>query len=372
MHNMVSRWRLYDNREACRIIQNMVGSIRISIFAAGICALGLALLIVAAKPPFGTFFSLYAPSVDAPNKNEHALPAPADTRNLPNKTNDEPAPQTQTAETEQKTDNVLGTSPEKLKTAQEERVLVKEPIVSPLDNARRLPSQTLYILASERVVNLFCELPKNEVAIATGVIIHPRGYILTNAHVADTEQSRTCLIRRGSPARNFAVAERVFLPPNFSSKSHTRENLANDVAIWKITSVIEKETADTFPFFSIRPHKLPVDGAALATFSYPAELLGSHAVVSALYLSFSETKITAHDAYFIESAQGLGSQKGSSGGILLDPFTGELAGLIFAVNDVKTEYVSERTMFSLTPFAIQEAVRAATGKDLDAYLNSNP
>ena len=162
------------------------------------------------------------------------------------------------------------------------------------------------------------------------------------------------------------------MPPGFSSKSHTRENLANDVAIWKITSIIEKKDDNTFPFFSIHPANLPTDDTALATFSYPAELLGTQAVVSSLYLSFSETQIVSHDAYFIESAQGLGSQKGSSGGILLDPFTGELAGLIFAVNDIKAEYVSERTLFSLTPFAINEAVRLATGKDLDAYLAELP
>ena len=247
---------------------------------------------------------------------------------------------------------------------QEERVIVKEPVAPPPDPIPRVPSQELYAMASERVVNLFCELPNNEVAIATGVIIHPQGYILTNAH--------TCLIRRGSPARNFAIAERVFLSPGFSSKSRTRENLATDVAIWKITNIIEKNTSGVFPFFSIYPANVPTDGTALATFSYPAELLGSYAVVSALYLSFSETQIISHDTYFIESAQGLGSQKGSSGGILLDPFTGELAGLIFAVNDIHAEYVSERTLFSLTPFAINETVRAATGKDLDTYLAGNP
>jgi hypothetical protein len=100
--------------------------------------------------------------------------------------------------------------------------------------------------------------------------------------------------------------------------------------------------------------------------------LGSHNIVSALYLSFSETTVKSHDAYFIESSQGLGSQKGSSGGILLDPYTGEFAGLIFAINDEKSSSISERTLFSLTPFAINEAVRSATGKDIHAYLDENP
>lgn len=333
----------------------MFGSIRIGILATGICAFGLVLLFATKKSP-------------PPLVQEHAAPETTPTDTTPNNT----TPETQTKETEEKAEQVLGTSPEKLKTMQEERLLVEETTTTPPPPLLRLPLQTLYALASERVVNLFCELPNNEVAIATGVIIHPQGYILTNAHVAETEQSHTCLIRRGSPARNFAIAERVFLPPNFSSKSHTRENLAQDVAIWKIISTVEKSASDTFPFFFIRPDNLPTDGATLATFSYPAELLGSQAIISALHLSFSETRIISHDAYFIESAQGLGAQKGSSGGILLNQFTGELAGLIFAINDKKTEYVSERTLFSLTPFAIHEAIRAVTTKDLDAYLAENP
>ena len=343
----------------------MFGSIRIGILAAGVCAIGLALLFETQKSLLETFFSL---SMSPPLVQKHTPPETT----FPHETLNNTTPETETKKIEEKTERVLGMSPEKLKTAQEERLLVEETTATPPTPLLRLPSQTLYALASERVVNLFCELPNNEVAIATGVIIHPQGYILTNAHVAQTEQSHICLIRRGSPARNFAIAERVFLPPNFSSQSHTRENLAQDVAIWKITNVIERSAIGTFPFFSIRPHTLSTDGAALATFSYPAELLGSQAIVNALYLSFSETQIISHDAYFIESAQGLGSQKGSSGGILLNQFTGELAGLIFAINDKKTEYISERTLFSLTPFAINEAVRATTGKDLDAYLAENP
>lgn len=348
----------------------MFGSVRLSIIIAGICVLGFALFFGENVLPLTSLFSTSAPFIYI-NKD---LTAPSKPPTLA-EAQDQENKQEEKTETAPEQKEVLGTSPEKLKTVQEERALVEEPPApapTPPPAPSRLSSRTLYEIAAERIVNLFCELPNNEVAIATGVIIHSNGYILTNAHVADTEQSRTCLIRRGSPARNFAIAERVFLPPGFTSESHTRENLARDVAIWKITDVIEKNDASIFPSLSIRPAQLPADGAALATFSYPAELLGSQAVVSALYLSFSETHVVSHDAYFIESAEGLGSQKGSSGGILIDPFTGEFAGLIFAISDAKTEYVSERTLFSLTPFAINETIRAATGKDLDAYLDTNP
>ncbi|TSC77449.1 MAG: hypothetical protein G01um101429_1046 [Parcubacteria group bacterium Gr01-1014_29] len=283
----------------------------------------------------------------------------------------EPRPETDQKEQPQKApphEEILGEITKNLKTVREELLIPQEE-----PSKTRLGQNTLYALASERVVNLFCELEKNEVAIATGVIIHPDGYILTNAHVTDTAKPKPCLIRNGSPARNYAIAERIFIPPQFSSTSTARENLAKDIALWKITKVLnDDQSSAKFSALAIRPAFQVTDKAPYATFSYPAELLGSPIIVSALYLSFSETIVQAHDAYFIESTQGLGSQKGSSGGILLDPYTGEFAGLIFAINDEKTQSIAERTLFSLTPFAINEAVRNATRKDLDAYLAELP
>lgn len=341
----------------------MFGNIRIGILVAGICALGLALLF---GPKNSSFFSFLSPSpsytADTP---ETSAVESRDALMVEQEEEEEEAQKD--AKTPQE---VLGKFTEQLQTVRDERVLVDEQTAPTAPVG--LPSQKLYEAASQRVVNLFCELDNNEVAIATGVIVHEGGYILTNAHVADAENPHSCLIRHGSPARNFAIAKRVFLAPGFSSENHTHENLARDVAIWKITEIIEDETPSLFSSLAIRSTYIPTDGSRLATFSYPAELLGSQAVVSALYLSFSETRVVAHDAYFIESTQGLGSQKGSSGGILLDPFTGEFAGLIFAINDVKTDSVSERTLFSLTPFAINETIRAATGKDLQEYLDSDP
>lgn len=339
----------------------MIRNIRIGILVAGICALGLALVFGPKNPSFFSFLS----------------PSPAHTTDTPEISTIESknAPVVEQEEEETQKDakapqEVLGTFAEQLQAVRDERVLADEQTAPA--TLVGLPSQKLYAAASRRVVNLFCELDNNEVAIATGVIIHEGGYILTNAHVADAKNPHSCLIRHGSPARNFAIAKRIFLAPDFSSENHTRENLARDVAIWKITEIIEDEAPPLFSSLAIRSTYVPTDGSKLATFSYPAELLGSQAVVSALHLSFSETRVVAHDAYFIESAQGLGSQKGSSGGILLDPFTGEFAGLIFAINDAKTESVSERTLFSLTTFAINETIRLATGKDLEAYLAGNP
>ncbi|TSC71679.1 MAG: hypothetical protein G01um101470_520, partial [Parcubacteria group bacterium Gr01-1014_70] len=200
---------------------------RKSILAAGIFALGLALLFAARNDSLFSFFSL---SGSAPDIYTASTPSSTDSSLY---TDGSSAEENENTTDSLESQEVLGTLPEHLQIVQEERALVEEPIASAPPPAR-LPAHTLYEIAAERVVNLFCELPGDEVAIATGVLIHSKGYILTNAHVADAAEAHSCLIRRGSPARNFAVAERVFLPPEFSSLSHTRENLAQDVAIWKI------------------------------------------------------------------------------------------------------------------------------------------
>lgn len=269
-------------------------------------------------------------------------------------------------EQKESSEEILGNPTGNLTSVSDRVTLLEEP---PLPIPReRLSQQTLYTIASEHVINMFCEAGEREVAIATGVIIHEKGIILTNAHIVPGDEPQPCLVRRGSPARNYALAERIFTAPRFSPHSASRENLAQDVALWKITKIIENKQPQSFSSLPVRATRQPVDGERLSTFSYPAELLGSQTIVSSLHLSFSETVVKSHDAYFIESLQGIGSQKGSSGGVLIDPYTGKFAGLIFAINDAKTESISERTLFSLTPFAVTEAVRTATGKDLDVYL----
>src|SRR3989344_945352 len=127
----------------------MFGSIRIGILAAGVCAIGLALLFETQKPLLETFFSISMSP--PPLVQKHTPPKTA----FPHETLDNTTPETETKEIEEKTERVLGMSPEKLKTAQEERLLVEETTATPPPPLLRLPSQTLYALASERVVNLF-------------------------------------------------------------------------------------------------------------------------------------------------------------------------------------------------------------------------
>lgn len=236
----------------------------------------------------------------------------------------------------------------------------------------RLSQEALYRIGSDSVVNFYCQ-KGSRATLATGVIIDPRGYVLTNAHIASEDAGEpTCVLRKGSPAETYALAKRIFTAPNFSDTLLESENLKKDVAIWRITGLVHGAPVTSLPAILVDPTFTVLKDAPLSTFSYPAELLGSQAISQSLYLIFSETTVTLNDAYFIESEHGIGSQKGSSGGVLIDPYTGTFAGLIFAVSGEDSKLVSDRKTLSLTPFAIDQAIRNAKDMSLSEYLSTNP
>lgn len=235
----------------------------------------------------------------------------------------------------------------------------------------RIPQETLFNRAEERVVNFFCDSGRREVVVATGVIVSAQGHIITNAHIAEDITTDTCLVRLGSPAEDFAYARKMFLPTTYSATSTELENLRKDVSIWKIVRLVDGATLpSSFPFFEINPAVKSQPGDPLATFSYPAELLSSQVIMNYLYLTFSETTVLQVDRYLIESFHGLGSQQGSSGGILVDPYAGTFTGLIFGISG-NSQNVSDRKMYSITPLAIDQVVLEETGAHLQEYLQKN-
>jgi len=213
-----------------------------------------------------------------------------------------------------------------------------------------IPSKELYGYVSSRVVNFFCDTGESQVVIATGTIIHPKGYVLTNAHVAENIKKQKCLLRKGSPARPFAYGELVFFPKNYGAAATTDENAAKDLSIWKITEPSGAyQFPDTFEYMEIDFETQLKGGESLSSFSYAAELLSYDVALRHLHLLFTRTTVTAFNDYFIESEESLSSQKGSSGGILVDRFNGKLRGLIFGVT--KEETINDRSLISLTPQA---------------------
>lgn len=231
----------------------------------------------------------------------------------------------------------------------------------------RLTQQELYNKATSRVVNFFCQ-QGNQVRVASGVLISPKGHILTNAHVTQGFSSDfECLIRQGSPARNLGYAKIIFYPQAFEKATDKEQAAKNDAAIWILTRPPgENPLPQTFPFYDINANYWPATSQPLVTFSYAAELLGYETALKSLNLLFAETIVTEFNQDMIVSTTGLSSQVGSSGGALIDVYTNEFAGLIFAVS--KEEQISQRNLISLTPASIERIFETETGQSLQDFL----
>ncbi|MEK7209349.1 MAG: trypsin-like peptidase domain-containing protein [Patescibacteria group bacterium] len=231
----------------------------------------------------------------------------------------------------------------------------------------RLSQEELYAKAASRVVNFFCQQGSN-IRVASGVIISPQGHILTNAHVGEGfDAGYECMIRQGSPARNLAHAKLAMFPKKYTDASTRQEQAENDVSIWKITRLANGDPVSApFPYYETNPKYYPEINQILSTFSYPSELLGYETLLKNLNLLFAETVVSDFDRDLIISGTGLSSQVGSSGGILVDVYTNEFAGLIFAVS--KDGEIAKRKLFSLTPYSVERVVQNETGQTLAQFL----
>ena len=233
----------------------------------------------------------------------------------------------------------------------------------------RISQEELYDKAATRVVNFFCQ-QGNQIRAASGIIISPRGHILTNAHVAEGfDDNFECAIRQGSPARNLAYAKIVMFPKAYTNALTRQEQADNDVSIWKMTRLANGDPLpEAMDYYSIDPTYYPEVNQPLSTFSYPSELLGYETILKSLNMFFAETIVNDFDRDLILSSTGLSSQVGSSGGILVDVYTNNFAGLIFAVS--KDAEINKRKLFSLTPFSINRVTQAETGLALSVFLGN--
>jgi len=224
-----------------------------------------------------------------------------------------------------------------------------------------IPEALIYDYGLKSSVNLLCKASPSEYVVATGAIIDSRGYIISNAHVAEEADTKEpCTIRRGSPAKPFATATLIYTPISYKNATSEEEKARSDFSIWQINGPGEYsmwELEYKKPFFKNEP---------LLTLAYPAELLGNELVFKSLNLVFSKTYVEATDTIIIRSTSNISSQRGSSGGALIDLYTMRIRGLIFAVSE--NANIAEREIFSLTPKGINEIMQKETGTTLKEYL----
>lgn len=241
------------------------------------------------------------------------------------------------------------------------------------------------------LVNIVClsSDPSIPSISGSGVVIDSRGIILTAAHVAQMfllqdylgQNTVTCLVRDGSPARRAYTAEPIYVSPSWiKDNPDTLETSSpvgtgqNDFAFLAITG-----TATSTPvpsYFSATPLSQadPQLNEQVAIGSYGAEYLTGSELNYSLYpiLVFG----TVTDRYTfgtntvdLISVQGsAASQEGSSGGALVDA-SGNLIGTITTSSVSGT--IASRQLNAITPNYMRRSFEADMGVNMDSYIADN-
>ena len=254
-----------------------------------------------------------------------------------------------------------------------------------------LPLEVVNTVSSPALVNIFCaSAPSSSVsgAIGSGIIIDPRGVILTNAHVAqyfllqDHPRARiSCVVRSGSPAKAKYTAEILAFPQAWA-ENHGKDLLLesptgtgeHDWALLYITGTTDQsEKPLTFPFvsFDTREAVTTMNDPVLIA-SYPAGFLGSTLLQRGLWpvsttveiqkvYTFSESLIDV-----LSLGGTIVAQSGSSGGAVMNQWN-KLVGIIVTSSIGNT--TAERDLRALTLSHIDRSIQAHTGYTLLSFLN---
>lgn len=238
--------------------------------------------------------------------------------------------------------------------------------------------------AEEAMVNIVCTRAVGEdtrTLSGSGVFIHPKGVILTNAHVAqflllETKGEASCIIRTGSPAEDRFKAEVLHISPlwlhahlaqiNDPEQEGTGER---DYALLYVSEAVEGDVPDTFPFLSLERTALGIQdhGRSVRALGYPA--------VSPHHLSLAsgETEITElftfgdRTADVMAIASSSAGARGSSGGAIVST-DNTMLGLIVTQGDTAS---GPRTLRALSLSYIDASIREETGFDLPTLLTSD-
>ncbi|MEK7630405.1 MAG: serine protease [Patescibacteria group bacterium] len=226
----------------------------------------------------------------------------------------------------------------------------------------------LYAKGLLATVNFLCPNKDGTYAVATGALIDSHGYIVSNAHIVEeSNQQIICTIRAGSPAIEIGKVKLVLMSAEYFATTDEQTKARMDISLWKLEGV-----RTDWPYWEIDFDTTPKVGEQLFTQSYPAELLSSEIVFKNLNLLFSNTVVSETDTSFIASRATIAAQHGSSGGILIDPYTGKLRGIIFGISSDANKAINERVLYAITPSRINALAWQETKKQFREYLSALP
>ena len=265
-------------------------------------------------------------------------------------------------------------------------VRLQNPYSTPPESSDAINTQ-----ARAALVNILCLSSGSVRPISgSGVIIDPRGVILTNAHVAqyvllseNPAVNLSCAIRGGSPARDMWGASVLFIPPAWVAE-HVKElntqdqrgTGEHDYALLLIDRAVPGGALPVqFPYLPPDTRQaIGFTGDAVLVASYPAEFLAGPQAESSLYAYTSLTTIGQLLTYDTNTVDALSlggvieAQSGSSGGSVTNPW-GRLIGLIATVSEGTT--TASRDLRAITLSYINGDIRTQSGSDLATYLQGD-
>ena len=235
------------------------------------------------------------------------------------------------------------------------------------------------------LVNIICYAPAGSrlrSISGSGVIVDPKGIILTNAHIAQNfllaDRNVSCTIRAGSPAIDKYKASLIYIPSawvNANAKILTESNPSGTGEYdFAFLAISKSTTKDELPssFSSIPLATSPSNtGTPVVIASYGAQFLESSQIQSSLFptIVFGSVKdiftFGTNTIDVIALGGSAAAQEGSSGGGVSN-INSELVGTITTSTTKGT--TDTRKLDAITSSYIRVAYASETGQALDLLL----
>ena len=243
----------------------------------------------------------------------------------------------------------------------------------------------------DATVNLYCRLKAGKKIMSSsgsGVLIHERGVVLTNAHVAQYlllagEKGRVtgwCSVRTGSPAKEAYTAELLYisaawLEDNVAniSKNAPRGTGEDDFALLYLTGAQKGALPERFPSLPIGTVSADDEGRSVTVAGYPTEKLDFDAVRNSLARVIATSTISNTLSFGrgrLVDVLSLTASPAASGGVSGGPIVnaaGEVVGIVATKSTAKNT-AEGATLRGITLPYIDRAIQAQTARSLASLL----
>ncbi len=257
-----------------------------------------------------------------------------------------------------------------------------------------LAFESINIAVRAALVNIYCSTPfagSLKPITGSGIMVDPRGVVLTNAHVAQYvliaqsgKSDLTCSVRTGAPAVRRWIPVVMYIPPvwvdlHAADITQTRPlgTGEHDYALLYMSTTFDGTPLPaSFPYIApdVREAIGFVDDAVLVA-SYPVEFVGGSVIQSDLYPVTSITNIKQLLTFSVGKADAISlggvisAQSGSSGGGVVNQWN-RLIGLITTTSEGST--TGQRDLHAVTTSYIHRDMINLTGSGLLSALSADP